>query len=79
MVSCRRGCAPDDNISIHIGPVANDKIFATIKLFETGAYDAEYTIKQLKTAQLHDQWVFHTSEALQLCKFRGFKEINAEV
>ena len=40
VVSCRRGCAPDDNISIHIGPVANDKIFATIKLFETGAYDA---------------------------------------
>ena len=79
VVSCRRGCAPDDNISIHIGPVANDKIFATIKLFETGAYDAEYTIKQLRTAQLHDQWVFHTSEALQLCKFRGFKEINAEV
>ena len=55
---------------MHIGPVADDNVYRTIRLFETGVYDAAETVKRLNTAALQDQWVLHTT---------GHQYINADI
>ena len=54
----------NDDADMHIGPVADDNVYQSIRLFETGAYDAEYTVKKLKTEVLHEQWTLHTDEII---------------
>lgn len=76
VVSNRQGNASANAADLHIGPVADDNIYQTIRLFETGAYDAEYTVKKLKTEVLHDQWTFHTDKALKHLKFIEAKKIR---
>ena len=49
---------------IYVGPVADDNVYSTIRLFETGILDSEETIKWLKTEVLQDQWAFHNEKAL---------------
>ncbi len=72
----RRGISGSEEADIHIGPVADDNIYQTIRLFETGAYDAEYTVKKLKTEVLHDQWALHTNKALSLLTYTDFFELK---
>lgn len=45
VVNNRRGNTVDHGVDLHIGPVADDNVYQSIRLFETGAYDAEYTVK----------------------------------
>jgi len=63
-------------IKEHIGPVADDNVYQSIRLFETGAYDAEYTVKKLKTEVLHDQWTLHSDEILKYLNFIEAKEVR---
>ena len=76
VVNNRKGVLAKDIKDMHIGPVADDNIYQSIRLFETGAYDAEYTVKKLKTEVLHDQWTLHTDKALLFLKFVESKEIK---
>lgn len=76
VVSNRKGIPTEDIKDMHIGPVADDNIYQSIRLFETGAYDAEYTVRKLKTEVLHDQWTIHTGKALSYLKFVEAKEIR---
>lgn len=76
VVNNRKGNAINDNTDIHIGPVADDNVYQSIRLFETGAYDSEYTVKKLKTEVLHDQWTFHNNEILKFLNFTEAKEIR---
>ena len=76
VVSNRNGNIIGNNIDLHIGPVADDNVYQSIRLFETGAYDAEYTVKKLKTEVLHDQWALHTEKILKCLKFVEVKEIR---
>ena len=75
VVGNRRGETPPCRYDVCTGPVADDNIYQTIRLFETGAYDAEYTVRKLKTEVLHDQWAFATEKALSHLKFIEVKEI----
>ena len=52
-----------------MGPVANDKLYATITLFENDILDANAAIEQLNTHQLFDQLSFHTAKACKLLTF----------
>lgn len=82
VVDNRRGVADEekfDKYDIHIGPVADDNVYRTIRLFETGVLETDETLKRLKTEVLQDQWTFHTEKALSFIKFVGVKEIIAEV
>ena len=54
VVTNRSGKPTDDHSDMHIGPVADDNVYQSIRYFETGVYDAEYTVKKLKTEVLHD-------------------------
>lgn len=76
VVDNRNGIAHSNKTDLHIGPVADDNVYQSIRLFETGAYDAEYTVKKLKTEVLQDQWVLHTNEVLTHLKFLEAKEIK---
>lgn len=76
VVNNRNGVPTKEIRDMHIGPVADDNVYQSIRLFETGAYDAEYTVKKLKTEVLQDQWTLHTDKALSYLKFVEVKEIR---
>ena len=76
VVDNRRGVSTGDESDFHIGPVADDNIYQSIRLFETGAYDAEYTVMKLKTEILIDQWALHTEKALSYLEFKEVREIR---
>lgn len=71
----RKGILASDMDDVTFGPVADDKVYKTIRLFETGIYDEDETIKRLKTETLQDQWVVHTQNAVQHLKFVKFIEV----
>lgn len=52
-----------------MGPVANDQLYATIRLYEQGVVTAEAAIEMLKTHRLFDQLSFHTANSVSLLKF----------
>lgn len=51
------------------GPVANDKVFTTVNLFESGVLSAEAAILQLKAYKTYDQLSFHTEKVIKTLKF----------
>jgi len=68
VVGNRRG-EISHNYDIIMGPVANDKLYATIALYENGILDAVAAIEQLKTHQLFDQLSFHSQNACSLLAY----------
>lgn len=51
------------------GPVANDKVFTTVNLFESGVLSAEAAILQLKAYKTYDQLSFHTVRAISALRY----------
>jgi hypothetical protein len=51
------------------GPVANDRVYASLSLFEDGLLDKAETIKRLKAYVLVNQLLFHTDKALSYISF----------
>jgi len=51
------------------GPVANDKVFTTVNLFESGVLSAEAAILQLKAYKTYDQLSFHTARVIGALRF----------
>ena len=51
------------------GPVANDKVFTTVNLFESGVLSAEAAILQLKAYKTYDQLSFHTAKTIGKPRF----------
>lgn len=78
VVHNRKGIPSDEIKDMTIGPVADDNVYQSIRLFETGAYDMEYTVKRLKTELLQDQWVFHTNGAAAFLRFAASERIIKE-
>lgn len=76
VVANRKGESSAETADMYIGPVADDNVYQTIRFFETGVYDAEETVKRLKTEVLHDQWTFHTDKMLSYCRFIEATEIR---
>ncbi|MBQ7313388.1 MAG: DUF3990 domain-containing protein [Clostridia bacterium] len=76
VVNNRRGVPFEEPADMHIGPVADDNVYQSIRFFETGILNAEETVKRLKTEVLQDQWTFHTERILEYCKFTGYKEVK---
>ena len=76
VVNNRRGVQELPQADIDIGPVADDNVYASIRLFETNVLDEDETIRRLKTEALHDQITFHTDAALAFCRLIGVREIR---
>ena len=51
------------------GLVANDKVFTTVNLFESGVLSAEAAILQLKAYKTYDQLSFHTDRVIKTLNF----------
>lgn len=49
---------------------------AAFALYEGGLIDKKTLISELKTYKLVDQYLFHTSEAIQYIKFIEAKEVR---
>ena len=78
VVNNRRGDPRTGAADLYIGPVADDNVYRSIRLFETGVLDAEETVKRLKTEVLQDQWVFCSDRVLSCLSFLEAKEISEE-
>ena len=76
VVQNRKGLPFEHAMDMHVGPVADDNVYQSIRFFETGVLNAEETVKRLKTEVLHDQWTFHTPKALSYCRFIDYKEVR---
>lgn len=62
VADCRKSRRHDYDIVQ--GPVANDKVFTTVNLFESGVLSAEAAILQLKAYKTYDQLSFHTARTI---------------
>lgn len=51
------------------GPVANDKVFTVVNLYESGVLDAPAAIAELKAYKTYNQLSFHTKRVLDALKF----------
>ncbi len=65
----RQGIYKDETYDIIIGPVANDDVFQTFTLYETGVLTREQTLEALKVKDLYDQVVFCSEKSLILLQF----------
>lgn len=58
-----------------MGPVANDQLYATIRLYEQGVITADAAIEMLKTHKLFNQLSFHTEEVCSQLIFEESIEV----
>ena len=67
VTDCRK--SRSHNYDLVQGPVANDKVFTTVNLYESGVLSAEAAILQLKTYKTYDQLSFHTNKVIGMLRF----------
>ena len=67
VTNCRKSRAHDYDLVL--GPVANDKVFTTVNLFESGVLTAEAAILQLKAYKTYDQMSFHSAKSIGTLRF----------
>ena len=73
VTDCRKSRAHDYDLVQ--GPVANDKVFTTVNLFESGVLSAEAAILQLKAYRTYDQLSFHTEKVIKMLTFVDYIEV----
>ena len=78
VTACRSGRETGFKYDIVMGPVANDNVYATVQLFETGLLSEAEAIIRLKTERICDQIFFHTIESLKYCGYikHEIRDIN---
>ena len=64
------------NFDMVIGAVANDTLYKTLSLYETGILTKKETIARLKVHTLYDQISFHNMDILKEIKYVHFLEIT---
>lgn len=67
VTDCRK--SRGHNYDLVQGPVANDKVFTTVNLFESGVLSAEAAILQLKAYRTYDQLSFHSERVIVTLRF----------
>ena len=58
------------------GPVANDNVYLSFNLYESGIISKQELIRRLKTYKLVDQLLFHTERSLETLEYSGSKEVK---
>ena len=67
VVDSRKGLKHDYDLVF--GPVANDKVFTTVNLYESGVLDAAAAIALLRAYSTYDQLSFHSSKVIGALRF----------
>lgn len=73
VVDSRKGIKHDYDLVF--GPVANDKVFTTVNLYESGVLDAPAAIAQLRAYDTYDQLSFHSNRVIGVMSFIGSYEV----
>ena len=74
VVNSRKGIEHDYDIVF--GPVANDKVFTVVNLYESGVINATTAIAELKAYKTYDQLSFHTEIVIKKLRFVESYEIE---
>jgi len=69
VITCRNGRESGYDYDMVMGPVANDNVYASIRLFETGILSEDETIIRLKVEKIYNQILFHTELSLNYCVY----------
>ncbi|MCR5561352.1 MAG: DUF3990 domain-containing protein [Bacteroidales bacterium] len=69
VADCRKGIG--HGYDLVFGPVANDKVFTVVNLYENGVLDAPAAISELKDYKTYNQLSFHTERVIKELKFVG--------
>lgn len=67
----RSGTYNGEMYDVIFGPVANDDVYTTFTLYQSGALSKEQTLETLKIKKLYNQMVFATEKSLAFLKFTG--------
>jgi hypothetical protein len=78
IVANRSGIIVFGKYDVVDGPVADDNVYLTIKLFENGVFDKKETLKRLKVEKLYNQISFHTESSLKHCSFSHIIELQRD-
>ena len=73
VVNSRKGVKHDYDLVF--GPLANDKVFTTVNLYESGVLDAPTAIARLKAYKTYDQLSFHTQRVIDALQFVTSHEV----
>lgn len=74
VVDSRKGIEHDYDLVF--GPVANDKVFTVVNLYESGVLDAPAAIAELKAYKTYNQLSFHTKRVIDSLRFVESYEVN---
>lgn len=69
VVGCRKEGALKHDFDLVFGPVANDNVFTTVNLYESGVLDAPAAISQLRAYKTYYQLSFHTDRMIRALRF----------
>ena len=72
----RLQCNVAHGYDIVIGPVANDRVYTVLNLYEGGFIDERSAIDRMKAYRLADQVLFHTEKALSGLKHLMTVEVH---
>jgi hypothetical protein len=76
VVANRNGVYNGEEYDIIQGPVANDRVFATVVLYTEGQLSKKAALEALKPFKLYDQVVFKTTAALTFLRFKTTERIK---
>ena len=65
----RNGNMEKHSYDLIVGPVADDNIYRTFLLYQTGVLSKEQTIEMLRVKELFNQFVFATDKSIDMLKF----------
>ena len=69
---CRDGKPDYQDYDLIIGKVANDKVFRVVDMYQSGIWDKERAIKEIRAYPNYDQLAFITQKAIDmLLRFEG--------
>lgn len=71
----RNGVYAGDKFDLIFGSVADDSVYQTLTLYETGLLNKAQTIEALKIKKLFNQLVFTSEKALACLQFEGWERI----
>lgn len=74
VVDSRKGVT--HNYDLVYGPVANDKVFTVVNLYESGVLTASAAIAELKAYKTYNQLSFHTPRVIYALKFVESYEVK---
>lgn len=76
--SCRDGAQEYRNFDVILGKVANDKVFRVVDMYQSGIWDKERALREIRVYPGYDQIAFITQIAVDcLLKFYSSEEVKA--